>query len=74
VATTDQLASRQRECRKGYVDPSLIDYAVRLVAATRAPENTAARSFRSTSRSAQVARHIHLIEAARALALLRGRD
>src|SRR5215510_7537465 len=35
VASTEQLAQLQRECRKGYVDPSLIDYAVRLVAATR---------------------------------------
>ena len=38
VATTDELAALQRECRTGYVDPSLIQYAVRLVAATRDPE------------------------------------
>src|SRR6188508_1043598 len=38
VATTDELAALQRECRKGYVDPSLMQYAVRLVAATRDPE------------------------------------
>ena len=38
VATTEQLAALQRECRTGYVDPSLIQYAVRLVAATRDPE------------------------------------
>jgi Mg-chelatase subunit ChlI len=37
VATTDELARLQRECRMGYVDPSLIQYAVRLVAATRNP-------------------------------------
>src|SRR5215212_6482468 len=35
VATTDELATLQSECRKGYVDPSLMQYAVRLVAATR---------------------------------------
>ncbi len=35
VATTDELAQLQRECRRGYVDPALIQYAVRLVAATR---------------------------------------
>ena len=35
VATTEELALLQRECRSGYVDPSLIQYAVRLVAATR---------------------------------------
>src|SRR3979409_414107 len=38
VATTEQLAALQRECRAGYVDPSLMQYAVRLVAATRAPD------------------------------------
>src|SRR5437764_3480227 len=29
VASTDQLAALQKECRNGYVDPSLIQYAVR---------------------------------------------
>src|SRR6188472_2027440 len=38
VASTDQLASLQRQCRNGYVDPSLIQYAVRLAAATRQPD------------------------------------
>src|SRR6195952_2962004 len=38
VATTDQLSALQKECRNGYVDPSLIQYAVRMVAATRDPE------------------------------------
>src|SRR5512147_2361203 len=38
VATTEQLASLQDECRRVYVDPSLVQYAVRLVSATRAPE------------------------------------
>src|SRR3981081_2853066 len=38
VATTEELAARQRECRPGYVDPSLMQYAVRLVAATRNPD------------------------------------
>src|SRR6476620_3126689 len=38
VATTEELALLQRECRSSYVDPSLIQYAVRLVAATRNPE------------------------------------
>src|SRR5512134_711942 len=38
VATTDQLAALQRECRNGYVDPSLIQYAVKLVSATRHPD------------------------------------
>src|SRR5688572_25599230 len=34
VASTEQLGALQRECRAVYVDPSLIQYAVRLVAAT----------------------------------------
>src|ERR1043165_297745 len=38
VASTDQLRELQRECRKGYVEPSLIQYAVRLAAATRDPK------------------------------------
>ena len=33
-----QLAALQRQCRNGYVDPSLIQYAVRLASATRQPE------------------------------------
>ena len=37
VATTDQVRELQRECRSGFVDPSLIQYAVRLAAATRDP-------------------------------------
>src|SRR5512134_1365018 len=38
VATTDDLAALQRECRSGYVDPSLIQYAVKVVGATRRPD------------------------------------
>ncbi|MGH8664725.1 MAG: AAA family ATPase, partial [Burkholderiales bacterium] len=35
VATTEQLAALQNECRKVYVDPALVQYAVKLVSATR---------------------------------------
>src|ERR1700750_491666 len=38
VATTDQLSTLQRECRNAYVDPSITQYAVKVVAATRNPE------------------------------------
>jgi len=41
VATTDQLAALQQICRALYVDPSLMQYAVRLTAATRAPKESA---------------------------------
>src|SRR5216110_714281 len=75
VATTDQLAALQRECRKGYVDPSLIQYAVRLVAATRFPDRFGLGALaRYLSYGASPRATIHLIEAARALAFLRGRD
>src|SRR5436853_664675 len=38
VASTEQLQHLQRECRSGYVDPALMQYAVRLAAATPVPE------------------------------------
>src|SRR5258705_703859 len=37
VSSTEELAALQRECRKVYVDPALIKYAVKLAAATREP-------------------------------------
>ena len=37
IATPEHLAGLQEECRKVYVDPGLIQYAVRVVAATRKP-------------------------------------
>jgi MoxR-like ATPase len=75
VATTDQLAQLQKECRAVYVDPSLIRYAVELVTATRDParigldELAGLILFGASPRAT-----IHLIEAGRALAYLRGRD
>jgi MoxR-like ATPase len=75
VATTDQLSTLQRECRSGYVDPSLTQYAVRLVAATRNPERYGIKDLQKyISYGASPRASIHLIESARALAYLRGRD
>jgi len=75
VATTDQLAALQKECRNGYVDPSLIQYAVRLVTATRFPDRYGLGTLsRYLSYGASPRATIHLIEGARALAYLRGRD
>jgi MoxR-like ATPase len=75
VATTDQLAALQRECRKGYVDPSLVQYAVKLVAATREPERYGLKDFgKYLQFGASPRGSIHLIEGARALAFLRGRE
>lgn len=74
VATTEQLNALQRECRAGYVEPSLMQYAVRLAAATRDPERFGIADVgRYLSYGASPRASIHLIEGARALAFLRGR-
>ena len=75
VATTEQLSALQRDCRAGYVDPSLIQYAVRLASATRDPERHGVADLaKYISFGASPRASIHLIEGARALAFLRGRD
>ena len=74
VATPEQLSALQRECRSVYVEPSLMQYAVRLAAATRDPERYGlAELAKYLSFGASPRAPIHLIEAARALAFLRGR-
>jgi MoxR-like ATPase len=74
VATTEQLGELQRACRAGYVDPSLIRYAVRLAAATRDPGRFGIPGLAPyLSYGASPRAPIHLIEGARALAFLRGR-
>jgi MoxR-like ATPase len=75
VATTEQLAELQRECRRVYVDPNLITYAVRLVAATREPERFGLKDFsKYLTFGASPRATIHMIEGAKALAFLRGRN
>ena len=74
VATTEQLAAIQRECRAGYVDPNLMQYAVRLSSATRHPERYGVPDLQKyISFGASPRATIHLVEGARALAYLRGR-
>ena len=74
VATTEQLSALQRECRNAYVDPSIIQYAVRLANATRYPDQFGIKDLaRYITYGASPRAPIHLIEAARALAHLRGR-
>jgi len=74
VATPEQLSALQRECRAVYVDPQLIQYAVRLVAATREPERFGLKDFAQyITFGASPRATINLIEGARALAFLRGR-
>jgi MoxR-like ATPase len=75
VATTEQLAALQQTCRQVYVDPSLIQYAVRLVTATRKPELHGLKELsRLITYGASPRATINLVEGARALAMLRGRS
>jgi len=74
VANTEQLLALQRECRESYVDPSIIQYAVRLVAATREPDRYGLKDLkRLLANGASPRASINLIEGARALGFLRGR-
>lgn len=75
VATTEQLAALQAECRRIYVDPSLVQYAVRLVSATRTPVKHGLKDLqRFITFGASPRATINLTEGARALAMLRGRS
>jgi MoxR-like ATPase len=74
VLSTEELAALQRACREVYVDPSLLQYAVRLAAATRTPERFGLKDLAAyLNYGASPRAPIHLVEASRALALLRGR-
>ncbi|CAG9168806.1 MoxR family ATPase [Cupriavidus respiraculi] len=74
IATPEHLVALQEECRKVYVDPGLIQYAVRVVAASRKPgAYDLADLDRYVSFGASPRATIGLIEGARALAFLRGR-
>jgi MoxR-like ATPase len=74
VIDTEQLLALQDAVDKIYVDPSLIDYAVKLVTATRQPQVVGLGeldpylSFGASPRAS-----INLILAGRALAFVRGR-
>ncbi len=75
VATTEQLMALQRECQMSYVDPSLIQYAVKLAAASRNPDKYGVPDLaRYLQFGVSPRAPIHLIEGARALAFLRGRS
>ena len=74
VASMEQLAALQRQCRQVYVDPSLVQYAVKLVSATRTPGEIGLKdlvpmlTFGASPRAT-----IGLIEGAKALVMMRGR-
>jgi MoxR-like ATPase len=74
VLTTDQLIGLQQQADRVYVDPALIEYAVRMVTATRQPKDFGLKEiepyimFGASPRAS-----INLILTARALAFVRGR-
>jgi MoxR-like ATPase len=75
VVSTGQLAELQMECRKVYVDPSLMQYAVKLVSATREPSRHGLPDLaKFITFGASPRATIGLIEGARAMAMLRGRS
>ena len=74
VLTTDQLLKLQRDADKVYVDPALMEYAVRMVTATRDPEQVGLKELkRYIMFGASPRASINLILTGRALAFVRGR-
>ena len=75
MATTEQLGALQKECRKVYIDPSILQYAVRLVSVTRTPAQHGLQDLaRWLSYGVSPRATINLAEGARALAMMRGRS
>jgi MoxR-like ATPase len=75
VLTTQQLLELQKEADKVFVDPALIEYAVRMVTATRQPEGVGLKELQHYIMfGASPRASINLILTARALAFVRGRD
>jgi MoxR-like ATPase len=75
VLTTDDLLGLQRRVDAVYVDPALLEYAVRLANATRAPASFGSPDMaRFVTYGASPRASINLILTARALAFVRGRD
>ena len=75
MATTEQLGALQKECRKVYIDPSILQYAVRLVSVTRTPAQHGLKDLaRWLSYGVSPRATINLAEGARALAMMRGRS
>ncbi len=75
VLGIDQLLALQQDADQVYVDPAVIEYAVRMVTATRTPKDFGVKdvghyiTFGASPRAS-----INLILTARALALVRGRN
>lgn len=75
VLDPEMLRGFQREADAVYVDPAVIEYAVRLANATREPASVGRDDLaRLLTYGASPRASINLVLAARALAFLRGRD
>jgi MoxR-like ATPase len=75
VLTTDQLIELQKKADQVFVDPSLMEYAVRMVSATRNPQECGLKELEHyILYGASPRASINLILTARALAFVRGRD
>ncbi|MDP8908515.1 MAG: MoxR family ATPase [Chloroflexota bacterium] len=74
VLTTEQLLELQRQAYRTYADPALIEYAIRVVNATRQPQGVGLSDLaRYITFGASPRASINLILTARALAFVRGR-
>ncbi len=74
VLSTEQLVALQAQSDKVYVDPAIMEYAVKLVGATRQPKEQGLKELaRYITYGASPRASINLILAARALAFVRGR-
>jgi MoxR-like ATPase len=75
VLTTEQLLALQKEADRVYVDPALMEYAVRMVTATRQPQDVGLKDLqRYIMFGASPRASINLILTGRALAYVRGRN
>jgi MoxR-like ATPase len=75
MLTPEKLTRMQERAQQIYVDPSIVDYAVRLVAATRTPATAGLGDLeRYVSYGASPRASIALVVGGRAMAFLRGRD
>ncbi len=75
MLTPGDLVRMQARVQEVYVDPAVVDYAVRLVTATRAPGTVGLGDLdRYVTYGASPRASIALVLGARALAFLRGRD
>jgi MoxR-like ATPase len=75
IVSLEQLTAMQAAVERVYVDPALIEYAVRLAGATRRPDEVGlGKLSRYLVYGASPRASINLVLAGRALAYIRGRD